>query len=85
MPRLRGWLVIVADRRGGATGKKAAKTARGVITQWLPPGESADEPALFRAVHDDGDEEDLEEAEAEEAIAAFDALPARRTCGRFAA
>ena len=34
--------------------------------------DAAHEPALFRCVHDDGDEEDLEEDEAAEAIEAFD-------------
>ena len=41
------------------------------ITQWLAADEASGEPALFRAVHDDGDEEDLEEDEAREAIDEF--------------
>ena len=45
----------------------------GSLTKWLPAGEDAKaEPALWHAVHDDGDEEDLEAAEAEEAMVAFD-------------
>ena len=52
---------------------KPARLVHGTIAKWLPAGAAADEPALFRCVHDDGDEEDLEEDEAEEAIAAFDA------------
>ena len=33
----------------------------GSITKWMPPAPRAREPALFRAVHDDGDLEDLDE------------------------
>jgi len=41
----------------------------GVITRWLPADGDADEGALFHVVHDgDGDEEDLEEHEAKDAI-----------------
>jgi hypothetical protein len=49
--------------------------ARTHVHQRLPPYASspaaprAREPALFRAVHDDGDEEDLEETEARAPIA----------------
>ena len=43
----------------------------GTIVKWLE--EDKEEPALFRVVHDDGDEEDLEEEEVIEAMAAFDA------------
>ena len=42
------------------------------ITKWLPP--DGDEGALFRCVHDDGDEEDLWEGEAREAVADYKAL-----------
>ena len=42
----------------------------GRITKWLPADEDGD--SLFHVLHDaDGDEEDLEEAEAEEAVRAF--------------
>ena len=53
----------------------------GHITKWLPA--DGVEPALFRVVHDDGDEEDLEEGEAAEALEAAATVPERRTCGRF--
>lgn len=47
------------------------KTALATIVRWLPAGENvSDEPMLFRVVHDDGDEEDLEEDEADEAVRA---------------
>ena len=36
----------------------------GSITKWMPAAPRAREPALFRAVRDDGDLEDLEEDEA---------------------
>ena len=39
-----------------------------------PPDPRAKEGALFRAVHDDGDEEDLEEEEAREALADYQHL-----------
>ena len=39
-----------------------------------PPDPRAKEGALFRAVHDDGDEEDLEEEEAREALADYQQL-----------
>ena len=51
---------------GGATRVLAT------ITKWLPADAANGEPALFRIVHDDGDEEDLEEEEAADAIEAFD-------------
>jgi len=54
------------------------RVALAKITKWLPPDEEDDEPALFRAVHDDGDEEDLEEYEVDEARARFEAMPERR-------
>ena len=54
------------------------------ITRWLPPGANPrEDPALFRVVHDDGDEEDLEEAEAEAAAAAASSATPRRTSARF--
>jgi hypothetical protein len=46
--------------------------ALATITKWLPADAANGEPALFRIVHDDGDEEDLEEEEAADAIEAFD-------------
>jgi hypothetical protein len=35
----------------------------GVVQRWLPAGDTADDFALWHVQHDDGDEEDLEEAE----------------------
>ena len=71
---------------GGSSSSKRRKrtTARGTITKWLPPDEANGEPALWRCVHQDGDEEDLEEEEAIEAIEAAKALPTRRSSGRIA-
>ena len=48
----------------------------GLITRWLPADEASGDGALFHAVHDDGDEEDLEEDEAAEAAALLEALGA---------
>jgi len=56
----------------------AGRVVLGTLTKWLPEVKEEGEPALFRAVHDDGDEEDLDEHEAEEAIAAFAARPVPR-------
>ena len=50
-------------------GDKKKKLFLATITKWMPP--DGDDGALFHAVHDDGDEEDLEEHEAVEAIAAY--------------
>jgi len=38
-------------------------TAIGRVVAYAPPGEAEDEPALWRVVHDDGDEEHLDEQE----------------------
>ena len=53
--------------------------ALATITKWLPADDANGEPALFRCVHDDGDEEDLEEDEAAEAVKAFDRLAKRHS------
>lgn len=56
-------------------GKRVARvfgkdeTIIGQITRWVAP--QGDDGALFHAVHDDGDEEDLDEAEAHEAMRSF--------------
>ena len=48
---------------------------KGTITKWLPENVDADdEPAIFHVDHDDGDAEDLDEKEAEAAIAQLEAL-----------
>uniref|UniRef100_A0A7S0P1L2 WHIM2 domain-containing protein n=1 Tax=Calcidiscus leptoporus TaxID=127549 RepID=A0A7S0P1L2_9EUKA len=52
------------DGAGSSTGK---------ITRWLPADEETGDPALFHVVHDaDGDQEDLEQEEATQAIADYD-------------
>ena len=49
----------------------------GTIVGWLPACKLEDVGALFRVVHDDGDEEDLEEEEAAEAVEDYEALKPR--------
>jgi hypothetical protein len=48
---------------------KAIRFAHGTITKWLPPDD--EDEALFHMVHEDGDEEDLNEAEALDAIGLY--------------
>ena len=79
-----GKRVLRSFGAGTGSAKRARRQSLGTIVRWLPAGAEADEPELFRAVHDDGDEEDLEGFEAEEAIQAFEAIPPRRSSGRFA-
>ena len=43
----------------------------GTITKWVEADEAEGDPALWKARHDDGDEEDLEKHEVEEKLAAF--------------
>jgi len=43
----------------------------GQVTAYMPPGYGEDEPALWHLVHDDGDEEDLEERDVRDAMAIF--------------
>ena len=57
---------------------KRESLALATIVKWLPEDEAEGEPALFRAVHDDGDEEDLEEEEVEQGLRRITALPATR-------
>eukprot|EP00966_Prymnesium_polylepis_P272548 6296747-Prymnesium_polylepis.2 len=47
--------------------RHADKVSIGLITKWVPESEDG-EPALWRMVHDDGDQEDLEEAEVRNAM-----------------
>ena len=51
----------------------------GTIAHWLPACKASGAPALFRAVHDDGDEEDLEEAEVADARGDYETLAPRET------
>ena len=39
------------------------KVFLGNITKWIPPDPAAGDGPLFHVVHDDGDEEDLEDFE----------------------
>jgi len=68
------WLVsghsFIGRRVARTFGKE--QTVLGRITRWVPP--DGTENALFHAVHDDGDEEDLEEDEASDAINTYEAL-----------
>ena len=61
-----------ADMRGGkSNGLKKRKAYLAVITRWLP----AEDGDLFHAVHDDGDEEDLDEHEARKSGALYNRQP----------
>jgi hypothetical protein len=46
------------------------KVSSGLITKWVPASTGGD-PALWHMVHDDGDEEDLEEGEVHSAISLY--------------
>ena len=48
---------------------KQLRFTHGSITKWLPPDE--EDEALFHMVHEDGDEEDLNEAELNDAVALY--------------
>lgn len=63
------WMGATVRREYGANGYNV-----GTITKWMPPGEDnpEEEEALWHVVFDDGDEEDLDEAEVEEAIRLFE-------------
>jgi len=50
--------------------KHDGRVSCGLITKWVPESEEGD-PALWHMVHDDGDEEDLEEDEVSSAIQLF--------------
>jgi hypothetical protein len=65
------WLGERVRRTSWATKRYADGYHDGTLTAWLPEGEDPDgDPALWRMVHDDGDEEDLEEHEVCEALVA---------------
>jgi hypothetical protein len=46
------------------------KVSFGLITKWVPTSEDGD-PELWHMVHEDGDEEDLEEAEVNSAMVLY--------------
>ena len=56
----------VARRFDGEEEGAAATTALGKIVAWVP--EEGEDEALWHMVHDDGDEEDLDEGEMREAL-----------------
>ena len=68
----RGWVGRRVTRSGTDTGTGQYWEMDGQIVGWLPKNLN-DGVALWHVVHDDGDEEDLDEAEAEAAVAAFEA------------
>jgi len=53
----------------------AGPSVVGRIVSWARKGPQPDEPALWHVVYSDGDEEDLEEGEAREAVEAYNAEP----------
>ena len=54
-----GWLGATVRRLGH----------RASVTKWAPASDDGEDEALWHVVHDDGDEEDLDEAEMREALA----------------
>jgi hypothetical protein len=57
-------------------------TSSGRVVAWMPPGEDKEDFALWHVVHDDGDEEDLEEEEVEQAIALYKQLTPKGAAGK---
>ena len=64
------WLGVRVARQFGK------RCALGTIVAWAPADEAEGDPALWRAEHDDGDGEDLEEHEVSEAVALYKEHPA---------
>ena len=58
-----------------------APSVLGIIASWLPAGSADNEDALFKAVHADGDSEELEEYEVHEGSSAYEALGRPRAKG----
>jgi hypothetical protein len=65
-------------RRFGDEGTVAA----GGITAWVPADEAEGDAALWHMVHDDGDEEDLEEHEVQEALETWKNRKGRKGKGK---
>jgi hypothetical protein len=69
-----GWSVAPSHPFAGALLRRTWRvdgelhTVNGYVGGYLPPGDSAEDHALWHAMHEDGDDEDLEEAEVQEAI-----------------
>ena len=53
-----------------------------VVKSWIPPGVAADDNALYRVKHEDGDEEELDEKELAAAVREFAKQPPRRKSER---
>ena len=49
-----------------------------VVKSWIPPGVAADDTALYRVKHEDGDEEELDEKELAAAVREFAKQPPQR-------
>ena len=78
---------FVGERLRRTFGRRGDNGVNATVRKWLPEDVAEGEPALFRAVHDDGDEEDLEEAEVEAAMKAYKRAaksPTPRAAGRRA-
>ena len=58
------WLLEGSDFLGQRVARQFGKRLTfGKVTKWLPEDEAEGDPPLYHAEHDDGDEEDLDEAE----------------------
>ena len=71
---LEGWRYDGHEWIGARVRRSYEKTKAisvGTIRKWLPADPATGDPPLWRAVHDDGDEEDLEEHEVKEAVEAY--------------
>ena len=71
---LEGWRYDGHEWIGARVRRSYEKTKAisvGTIRKWLPEDPATGDPPLWRAVHDDGDEEDLEEHEVKEAVEAY--------------
>eukprot|EP00966_Prymnesium_polylepis_P302382 6985880-Prymnesium_polylepis.1 len=70
------WLSSGHELLGARVARPFGKRcALGTISKWVDADEAEGDPALFRAEHDDGDEEDLEEEEVRAAVALYKEHP----------
>ena len=65
---------FLGERLRRTFGRRGDNGVNATVRKWLPEDVAEGEPALFRAVHDDGDFEDLEEDEVRDGMAAFAAV-----------
>ena len=65
---------FLGERLRRTFGRRGDNGVNATVRKWLPEDVAEGEPALFRAVHDDGDFEDLEEEEVRDGMAAFAAV-----------